>query len=149
MNDKLVQSINIKLPIEIIHIILKYMEQPQESALMEDISSFFKTRVYVSNAYYNKWIIGPEGPLGEDTDWLENDIIRYANNYVPTMLGIQPKFKEILLRFCKFIKVEHLNLQKFIKNNNIISSKTKINLLWGLFTSVERNEFILNMGQFT
>jgi hypothetical protein len=64
------------------------------------------------------------------------------------MLGIQPKFKEILLRFCKFIKVEHLNLQKFINNNNIISSKTKINLLWGLFTSAERDEFILNMGQF-
>lgn len=149
MDDKLVRSINIKLPIEIIHIILKYMEQPQEPALLEDISSFCKTRAYVCNAYYNKWIIGPSGPLGEDMDWLENDIIRYANNYVPTMLGIQPKFKEILLRFCKFIKVEHLNLQKFINNNKNISSKTKVNLMWGLFTSAERDKFILNMGQFT
>jgi hypothetical protein len=147
MNDELVQSINIKLPIELIYIILKYMEQPQSPLLVADISSFVKTREYVSNAYYNKWIIALEQPLGHDTDWLENDIIRYANNYVPTMLGIQPKFKEILLRFCN--KVEYLNLYKFINNNWLnISSKTKVNLLWGLLTPAEREEFILNLMQF-
>ena len=148
MNDELVQSINIKLPIELIHIILKYMEQPQGPALLADIPSFFKTRVYVSNAYYNKWIIALEQPLGEDTYWLENDIVRYANNYVPTMLGIQPKFKEILLRFCNISKVKHLDLHKFMNNHNI-SSKTKVNLMWGLLIPAERDEFILNMMQFT
>ena len=145
MNDKLVQSINIKLPIELIHIILKYMEQPQGPALLADIPSFFKTRVYVSNAYL---IIAFEQPFGDDTDWLENDIVRYANNYIPTMLGIQPKFKEILLRFCNISKVKHLDLHTFM-NNHKISSKTKINLMWGLFNPAERDEFILNMMQFT
>jgi len=122
------------------------MEQPQPPLLVADILSFLKTKTYVSNSYYNKWIIGFDGPSGEDTDWLENDIIRYANNYIPTMLGIQPKFKNILLRFCKFIKVGHLHVHTFINKNN--ASKTKINMLWGLLTPTERGEFILNMGQF-
>jgi hypothetical protein len=148
MNDKLVQSINNKLPIELIHIILKYMEQPQPPLLVADILSFIKTRAYVCNAYYNKWIIGLDSSFGEDIDWLENDIIRYANNYVPTMIDIQPKFRNILHRFCKFIKVEHLSVHTFIKKNNNIYSKTKINMLWGLLTPTERGEFILNMGQF-
>ena len=146
MEDELVQSINNKLPIELIHIILKYMEQPQPPLLLIDISSFCKTMTYISNAYYNKWIIGIDGPSGEDIDWFENDVIRYINNYIPTMLGIQPKFREILFRFCKFIKVDHLNIYMFMNCKN--SSKTRINMLWGLLTPAERNEFILNMGQF-
>jgi hypothetical protein len=145
MNDKLVKSINNKLPIELIHIILKYMEQPQSPLLLTDILSFFKTHSYISNSYYNKFIIAFEQPLGEDTDWLENDIIRYANNYIPTMLGIQPKFREILLRFCKFIKVGHLSVYAFIDNKKNYS-KTKINMLWGLLTPAERDEFILKFA---
>lgn len=147
MNDALVQSINNILPIEIIYIILKYMQQPQGPALLADISSFLNTMTYISNVYYNKWIIAFEQPLGTDTDWLENDIVRYANNYVPTMLGIQPKFKEILLRFSNINKAKHLNLYTFMSNTHI-SSKIKINMLWGLLTPVEREEFILNLMQF-
>lgn len=143
MDDQLVQTFNSQkgLPIEIIYMILKYLRQPQPAILLKDISSFYRTMTNIINIYYKKWIKIRKFIKGEDTNWLENDMILYANENAPTGVGIQPKFKEILSRFCNIKKVSRLNFQKYACSNNL-SAKTRANMLWGLFTVVERDEFV-------
>ena len=143
MDHQLVQDINFKkrLPIEIIHIILRYLQQPQSSILLADISSFSKTMATITNKYYEKWIIEWQSEKDQDINWLENDLILYANEYAPTGIGMQPKFKEILSRFCNVKKASQYIFNNYAYSNNL-TPKTRANILWGLFTPVERNEFI-------
>jgi hypothetical protein len=143
MDDQLVQSINFqkKLPIEIIHIILVYLRQPQSAILLKDISHFSKTMPIITNIYYDKWIVQQQYKEGEDINWLENDLILYANEYAPTLIGMQPKFKEILGRFCNVSKAKNINFHNYAYSNKL-SAKTRANILWGLFTPLERDEFI-------
>ena len=143
MDDQLVLAFNSQkgLPIEIIYMILLYLRQPQSAILLKDIASFSKTRTNITNIYYEKWIVVRKFIKGEDINWLENDMILYANENAPTGVGLQPKFKEILNRFCNIKKVSRLNFYKYACSNNLLA-KTRANMLWGLFTTVERNEFI-------
>ena len=99
----------------------------------------------ITNNYYKKWIVIRESIREEDINWLENDVMRYANQYAPTCLGIQPKFKEIISRFYNVKKASHYNFQKYLDSNKL-SSKTILNILWGLFTIDERNDFIKTTG---
>ena len=143
MNDQLVQSMHHQqgIPIEIIRIILKYLEQPQDPILLADISCFSKTMSIITNIYYDKWIVKKQLKEGEDINWLENHLILYANEDTPTGLGMQPKFKEILGRFCNLEKIININFYNYAYSNKL-TAKTRANMLWGLFTPVERDEFI-------
>jgi hypothetical protein len=143
MDDQLVQTFNSQkgLPIEIIYMILKYLRQPQSAILLKDIASFSKTRTNITNIYYKKWIKIRKFIKGEDTNWLENDLILYANENTPTCEGLQPKFKEILGRFCNVKKIKSINFHKYACSNKL-SAKTRSNMLWGLFTTAERDMFI-------
>ena len=147
MDDQLVQDFNCykHLPIEIIHIILLYLREPQDAKLLKDISHFYKTMTMITNNHYKRWIVVRESMRGEDINWLENDIILYANQYAPTCLGIQPKFKEIIGRSYMVKKTSEFTFEKYIKSNKI-SPKTRLNILWGLFTIEERGEFIKTSG---
>ena len=146
MDDQLVQSINCKkrLPIEIIYMILKYLRQPQSAILLKDIASFSKTRTNITNIYYKKWIIEWQTKEGEDINWLENDLIMYANEYAPTGVSMQPKFKEILDRSYNVKNI--MNVFNNYAHSNNLTPKTRANILWGLFTPVEREEFIARCG---
>ena len=143
MNDQLVQSMHHQqgIPIEIIRIILKYLEQPQDPVLLADICSFSKTMTIVTNIYYDKWIVKRQFKEGEDINWLENHLILYANEYTPTNIGMQPKFKEILGRFCNVKKASQYIFNNYAYSNNL-TAKIRANILWGLFTPAERDEFI-------
>jgi len=147
MDDQLVQSFNrqTRLPIEIIYIILIYLREPQSDILLKDISHFSKTMPIITNIYYDKWIVQEQHKEGEDINWLENDLILYANEYAPTLIGMQPKFKEILSRFCNVSKAKNINFHNYAYSNKL-SAKTRANILWGLFTPVERDEFIGTCG---
>ena len=147
MDDQLVQNFNrqTRLPIEIIYMILKYLHQPQHPKLLKDISHFYKTMTIITDNHYKKWIVVRESMKGEDINWLENDVILYANQYAPTCLGIQSKFKEIIGRFCNVKKASEFTFEKYIKSNKL-SPKTRLNILWGLFTIEERDEFIKTSG---
>ena len=147
MDDQLFQNIYFqkRLPIEIIHIILKYLRQPQDAKLLADILHFSKTMTFITNNYYRRWVVIRQSKEGEDINWLENDIILYANKYVPTCVGIHPGFKEIISRFCNIKRASQFNFQKFV-NSNKLSPKTRVNILWGLFTIEERDEFISSSG---
>jgi len=142
MDDQLVQSIRRykRVPLEIIHIILLYLRQPQPANLLADISSFSKTRTTVTNKYYRKWIIEWQSKEGEDINWLENDLILYANEYAPTGVSMQPKFKEIINRL--YNVKNRMNIFNNYAHSKNLTPKTRANILWGLFTPVERDEFI-------
>jgi len=148
MDDQLVQSFNqqTRLPIEIIYIILVYLRQPQDPKLLADISHFYKTMHIITNIYYDKWIVQRQSEEGEDINWLENDLILYANEYAPTRVGMQPKFKEILSRFCNVKKASQYSIYKYAYSNYKLSPKTRATILWGLFTPLERNKFIGTCG---
>jgi hypothetical protein len=143
MNDQLVQSFNCQksLPIEIIYMILVYLREPQSDILLKDITSFSKTRINVTNIYYEKWIVKRQSKEGQDINWLENDLILYANQDAPTLIGMQPKFKEILGRFCNLKKTKNINFHNYTYSNKL-TAKTRASILWGLFTPAERDEFI-------
>jgi hypothetical protein len=143
MDDQLVQGIYFQkgLPMEIIYIILKYLQQPQSAILLKDIHNFSSTMPIITNKYYRKWIIEWQSGKDEDINWLENDLILYANEYAPTGFGIQSKFKEILGRFGNISKAKNINFNKYACSNKL-TAKTRANILWGLFTPVERDEFI-------
>lgn len=152
MDSQLVKNINEQkhIPIEIIHIILIYLRNPQEPKLLEDILNFSTTIKIITDLHYDKWITNFKYNPGIDTMWLENNILLYANNNYPTRFEIQPKFKEIIERFV--IKQNNNNTYNQYSNNyyqkysysNKITLKTRINILWGLFTIEERNDFIAN-----
>jgi hypothetical protein len=143
MDDQLVQDIYFQkgLPMEIIHIILVYLRQPQSVILLKDIHNFSSTMPIITNKYYRKWIIEWQSGKDEDINWLENDLILYANEYTPTLVGMQPKFKEILGRFGNVKKASQYIFNNYAYSNNL-TAKTRANILWGLFTPVERDEFI-------
>ena len=147
MDDQLVQNFNrqTRLPIEIIYIILIYLREPQDPKLLADISHFSNTMIIITNNYYKQWIVIRQSKEGEDINWLENDLILYANQYAPTGIGLQPKFKEILGRFCNVTKVKSINFHNYAYSNKL-SPKTRLNILWGLFTPLERDEFISSSG---
>jgi hypothetical protein len=147
MDDQLVQSFNCqtRLPIEIIYMILIYLREPQSAILLKDIFHFSKTMPILTKIYYDRWIVQQQSEEGEDINWLENDLILYANEYAPTLIGIQHKFKQILGRFSNVKKASKFNFHEY-SNSNKLSPKTKVNILWGLFTPVERDEFISSSG---
>jgi hypothetical protein len=149
MDNQLIQSINKQkqIPIEIIHIILVYARNPQNPILLEDITNFFTTREIIIHKHYNKWITELKYKSGIDIMWLENNLLLYANEETPTREEIMPKFKEIISRCFVLIQKQQSNnkqqsnFNKYVYSDKILV-KTRVNILWGLFTVAERNEFI-------
>ena len=132
------------LPIDLVYMILNYICYPQPKALTEDIVSYVSIRQMVCKIYYNKWIIEMGNHVGEDSNWLDNDLILYANEGVPTMIGVQPKCREILNRFCNYGKAHKLDFYVFAMSNKL-SSKTRANMWLGLLTKEEREDFLKNI----
>jgi hypothetical protein len=140
MDQSIIQEFHLEkgLPIEIIQIILQYTYCPQPSNLLDDIKSFTRILPIILKAYYIYWnVLEP----GEYINWLENDIIRYANSDRPTNLGPHPKMQDIIGRSFMILKLKGLPIYNNKKKE--LHPKTLINIFWGLFTVEEREEFIL------
>ena len=138
MNQSIVQDLHDKkgLPIELIHIILRYTYRPQQTSILEDVKNYSGSLLEIKHQYYEYWFqIEP----GEHLNWLENDIIRYANNDKLTNLGPDNKMLNILDRSFMNSKLKALP----IYNNYALNVNIVINIFWGLFTVAERTEFIL------
>lgn len=138
MDQSIVQDIHHTkgLPMELIYIILRYTYRPQRPSLLEDIENYSKSLLEIKDIYYNNWFqIEP----GEHINWLENDIVRYANNNRPTNLGAHIKMHNILDRSIMNLKLKALPIYNiYTVNVNVV-----INIFWGLFTVDERREFII------
>ena len=139
MDQSLVQDFHSEknLPMDIIQIILQYTYCPQSPVLLEDVKSYSNSLNEITEKYYNYF---NEIEPGEHLNWLENDIIRYANNNRPTNLGPHLKIQDILSRSFMYNKLMSLP----IYNNHTLIIKTIINIFWGLFTIKERNKFLEN-----
>ena len=143
MNCQLVESIynQKKIPIEIIHIILKYLRQPQPDYLTKDIKNYTESYKIVLNAYENILTHGRHLFLSY-IERIENDLLMFGNNYRLICLGIQPKLHDIFMRYCNINnRVKNIDFYTFLYSNNY-KKKSRINMLWGLFTVSERTEFI-------
>ncbi len=146
--DKLVGDLQIKkgLPLEIIQIILRYTYRPQPGELMCDIKNFIERISYAKELYEIRWHkIEPD----EVTNWLLNDVMRFANSGRPTNLGSHPKMRNILSRFFMF---QHTGIQpiftRYVSNAHCqrIPTSSMVNVFWGLLTCKERDEFIEEYG---
>ena len=138
---QLIQDLHYKkgLPMELIQIILRYTYCPQPQFLLDDIISFTRILPIIIKSYYIYWnVLEPDQYI----NWLENDIVRYANSGRPTNLGPHPKMQDILGRSFMHLKLKGLPIYN---NNKRLHPKTLINIFWGLFTVKERGEFILTM----
>ena len=125
------------LPMELINIILRYTYRLQQPNLLEDVRHYLISLLEIKDIYYNHWYaVEP----GEHLNWLENDVIRYANNNRVINLGPHIKMQDILSRSFMYNKLIALP----IYNNYTINVNTAINIYWGLFTVAERKEFITN-----
>lgn len=114
------------LPIDLVYMILNYICFPQPTALRADIVSYTSTMQCICKFYKNLYLI--------NLHWLEKDILYYANNYVPMIVGFQQRFREILNRF--YIVPKKMNF------SNKTTIKRRINMLWGMLTNEERAYFI-------
>ena len=111
------------LPIDLVYTILNYICYPQPDALQEDIVSYVSI---MKEARSNS---------GQHLSRLENDILYYMNNNV-MLIWLQPKFRTI---FSRFYDVKRSSKMNFSDKPTV---SRRINMLFGLLTREEREEFI-------
>jgi hypothetical protein len=146
--DKIVEDLQIQkgLPLEIIQIILRYTYLPQSEELMCDVKNFIERMSYARELYEIRWHkIEPD----EVTNWLINDIMRFANSGRPTNLGSHPKMRDILSRFFMHRRVGIQPIfARYVSNVRCqrISASSMVNIFWGLLTCKDRDEFIEEYG---
>ena len=129
-----------KLPDEIVQHIISYTYNLQNKALLNDIVNYNKTKKTVLNRYhkfYKPFMIYKQTI---DNDWLINDMFGYANDYKATMNGFVDNFYSIISR--KQLLQTRQDIDKYIIKLESKEILSQINILWGLFTPDERNEFI-------
>jgi len=141
----LIENFNIlkklRLPESIFMNIISYTYQVQDKKLIEDIKHNYESKKDIYELYRNIWIVEMNEVEPEDKEWLINDLYRYANDDIATMLGHVVKFYNIFFRnkYLKTVKDINKYIIKLEEEKNIIK---EINIFWGLFTIEERNEFI-------
>ena len=126
-----------KIPMDIIiNHIMPYTYKPQMKLLLFDIRSFTKDFQFVEDVYYTEY----NGSV------LICDLIKFCNNNIAPVYGIDMKYEYILKRNyilnlrCHRELVEYI----FIKVHRNLNHNTenKIKFLWGLMTPPERMRFI-------
>jgi len=121
------------LPIEIIKIILSFTYNFQPKCLLNDIKQFSVIKSELFCMYQTIW-------HDEYGDWIINDIISYVNNYQATMIGYHDKFYNILWR--RIGMKTNLQIDNYFEIIETKSVFSQINILLGLLTVEERNEFM-------
>jgi hypothetical protein len=131
----------IKLPKELIYIILSYTYQPQSKELTEDIKNYYESRQIILNVYYEFWINKNKHSEPSDKEWIINDLYRYYNKDFVSMNGYVDEFYELFFRKFNIQTKEQVNKYITVLDNK--SLDTQINVLLTLLNPKERNEFIL------
>ena len=134
-----------RLPIDIIRRIIPYTYNIQEKTLLNDIEHFTETKLQLHQLYHNYWAIEMQSPdASEYTFWLINDIVRYANNYNPTMYGYVDQFYNIFKRHISLQTKDQIDqyVNKLDETDNVL---TQINVFIGLLTISERKELLTKL----
>jgi len=150
------------LPQNIKDHILSYHCRSQPNYLLLDIQSFVESKKELERIYYDYFqnYMGEFNLPLEDKYWIINDLVRFLNQNVPTMLFYHDLFYEVFERnIYLFTRKKSLisRLSSCIISNNQIKKKiidryikilddkdimTQINLYWGLMTPEERNGMV-------
>jgi len=128
--------------------ILSYTHLLQPKQLTNDIVNYCERKIQLITIYYNRWIVEYKQKEPDDIDWLSNDIIRYANEYQATMVGVGgliKKFKRVYL--LRDMNLQYVNeyVSCYIQTGN---SSNQINTLLGVLTPSERDEFLYTVCPF-
>ena len=151
------------LPQNIKDHILSYHCRSQPNYLLLDIQSFVESKKELERIYYDYFQNYMEEfnlPL-EDKYWIINDLVRFLNLNVPTMLYYHDSFYEVFGRNTYLFTNKRLNIigrltscitshskikrkiiDRYIKILDDKDIMTQINLYWGLMTWYERNEMV-------
>jgi len=126
-----------KIPNDIIiNHIIPYTYQKQPLRLLHDIRSYTREFKFVEDVYYTEY----------NPSVLICDLIRFCNNNIAPIYGIEYKYELLLRRNyllsmrCK-TDIIHYVFQNIHKNLNH-KTENKIKFIWGLLTSQERLDFI-------
>jgi len=90
----------LRLPEELKFKIMFYLIEPQPISLLEDIQGYSSSKKEVEELYsnyYRQYMIDFDLE-NEDKNWLMNDVMRYLNNDIPTMISLRQSYYEIFLR---------------------------------------------------
>ena len=151
------------LPQNIKDHILSYHCRSQPNYLLLDIQSFVESKKELERIYYDYFqnYMGEFNLPLEDKYWIINDLVRFLNQNVPTMLFYHDLFYEVFERNIYLFTRKKTSLisrlSSCIISNNQIKKKiidryikilddkdimTQINLYWGLMTPEERNGMV-------
>jgi hypothetical protein len=126
-----------KIPNDIIiNHIIPYTYQKQPLCLIHDIRSYTREFKFVEDVYYTEY----------NPSVLICDLIRFCNNNIAPIYGIEYKYELLLRRNyvlsmkCK-TDIIHYVFQNVHKNLNH-KTENKIKFIWGLLTTQERLDFI-------
>jgi hypothetical protein len=131
-----------RLPQDIQCHILSYIHQPQPSVLLEDIKSFVETKNDLLEKYYEFWVIQLNMHEPEDRRWLLNDFFYYTNHYKPTMFGYSNAFYRFFKRMYGIKTLQAVDT--FVRKLGKKDLDTQINVVLGLFTPRQREDFCTN-----
>ena len=121
--------------------IIPYTYEKQPGELMSDLVSFHDTRDQLYDFYEEKWDMYPDENY---VDWLFNDISRFMNNDIPSMVGISDGNIEKMRRIYFFSDKSDQYIFQFVNYDMMIvfSSETSINILIGCLTPRERLQLL-------
>lgn len=132
-----------RLPLDIIREeIIPFTYNPQPKEICDDIKSFYNVRKYLSNVYYNRWKFSFDYEEDADYNWLENDILRFYNNDVALMYGIQIDYTNKYKRLFMLNNKDEVYINKMISFYWEFEPKHMVNFLLGILTCEERNNLI-------
>jgi hypothetical protein len=129
----------IKLPNDLVNYIITLTYKPQPKELLQDIINYYNSKQLIKEYYCLLAIIFHE-TYEESIEWVVNDLVLYMNSSLPTLLGYSEKMEFILIRSNLISTSEDLDLYFFVLlKKNVLY---QLNILLGLLTPPERNEFI-------
>jgi hypothetical protein len=125
------------LPLDIIlNNIIPFTYKKQEKKLLDDIESYYNNFDIIHNIYfydYNETI-------------MMNDLVKYCNNNIAPVYGIQDKYERILRRnyYLSRMPIGYIveYIFSFFHSSLLKNKRRKIRFLWGLLTPIERTTFV-------
>lgn len=128
-----------KLPQDIVLRIIPYTYNVQNKELLQDIIDYTKMKLLLLKRYFYFWIIIMENNEPEDKNWIINDLISFANDDNPTMLGYVDKFYDIFKRNTQLQTNEDVDRYYYQLDKKDVN--IQINIYLGLLLPFEREEF--------
>jgi len=135
-------SLIARFPQDLQRRIVSYTYRTQPPALLEDIESFVESKKELLRKYHEFWIVQLHMSVPEDKRWLLNDFFYYANQHKATMFGYSDLFYRLFLRRYGINTVDAVEV--FVRKLGKKEVETQINVVLGLFTPAQRDDFWVN-----